>query len=359
MNREPSATLPRPKPVQPVADAPPRRKFLAVVNPVSGPRTVKAPRKELEERARKLDIQMDIVETTPERNGTETALSAQGPYDCFLVWGGDGTVMEVASAAIREKVPLAIIPRGTANAVAWHFGIPFDVARALQVALRGEVVEIDVAHTRHQDFLIMAGLGFDARIIAGATRSLKRRFGFLAYLFGAARNFGQQPYTFRVSLDGREPFRMRGVSAAITNLGTLAGNVRPVRPVSPQDGVLDLIVVSHANFADFFRLVFGSLLGKLHEDPRVRHFQAARVRVETRPLAPLQIDGDEIKGMHRDLEVEILARALQVVVPPEWMVKIPWLPDVPFSAPGINTPPPSSGSGRKSKDWGDQAEKAT
>ena len=325
-------------------EEPKRRRILAVVNPVSGPRTAAKPAKELGDRAAKLGVDLDIVETTPDLDGEAAVLSRTGDYDCYLVWGGDGTVMEVASAAIRTGTPMAVVPRGTANAVAWHFGLPFDVGRALQTAIRGQVVEIDVARTQHRDFLIMAGLGFDAHIIATATRSLKRRLGFLAYLYAALKNLGRHPYSFRVSLDGRAPFRARGVVAGITNLGTLAGNIRPVHAVSPQDGLLDLIVVAPANFAAFFRILFWSLLGRLHEDPRVRHYKAASIRLECRPLAPLEIDGDHIEGMHRDLEVTVLPRALSIVVPPEWMLKIPWLPDVPWDAPGINMP---KGGGRE------------
>ncbi len=317
-----------------------RKRFLTIVNPVSGPRGNKPPARELRERAAKLGLDLDIVETTPELDGRDAALSKNATdYEALLVWGGDGTIMEVASVAIETGVPLAVIPRGTANAVAWHFGLPFDVQRALQTAMRGRVVRIDVARTGEQNFLVLAGLGFDAAVISSATRSLKRRFGFLAYLVAASRNLGRRPYTFRISLDGREPFRVRGVTAGITNLGTLAGNFRPVNPVSPQDGLLDIIVVAQANFAAFFRIFFWSLLGRLHQDPRVNHFQARKARIETRPLAPLQIDGDEIPGRHRELSAEVMPSALAIVVPPDWMLKVPWLPDVPWRQPGINTPP--------------------
>jgi diacylglycerol kinase family enzyme len=319
-----------PEGISPAGDTPPRRRrVLAVVNPVSGPFPSKHIQRDLKDRADKLGLELDLVETRPDLDGEQAVKSSSGDYDCYLAWGGDGTVMEVATAAIENGVPLAIVPRGTANAVAWHFGLPFDLTRALQVAAWGIPVEIDVARSGGRNFLILAGLGWDAALIASATRSMKRRFGFLAYLFGALKNLGRRPYTFRVTLDDQEPFRTRGMVAGITNLGTLAGNIRPVQPVSPSDGLLDLIVVSQANFVDFFRILFRGMTGRLHEDPRVRHYQAKQIRLVVRPLAPLQIDGDEIKGLHRELQVDILPSALTVVIPPETMLKVPWMPDWP------------------------------
>lgn len=307
------------------------RRILAVVNPVAGPRGSQRVVKDLIDRAEKLGVDMDIVETRPDSNGEQAVASKTGEYDCYLALGGDGTVMEVAEAAMKNKVPMAILPRGTANAVAWHFGLPFDLARALKVAAEGRALEIDVARTPDRDFLLVAGLGYDAHVIADATRELKRRFGFLAYLYAALKNLSRRPYSFRISLDGEKPFRVRGASAMVANIGTLAGNIRVVRNVSPVDGRLDLVVVAPPSFGAFFRLVFFGMLGRLQEDPRVRYYQASRIRVECRPHGPLEIDGNVIEGKHRALEVEILPRALTIMVPPEGMWKVPWMPDVPWS----------------------------
>lgn len=299
-----------------------------VVNPVAGPRGSQRALKDVLERGEKMGLTLDVVETRPDFDGRDAVRSGTGPYDCYLVLGGDGTVMEVAEMAMKDGVPMAILPRGTANAVAWHFGLPFDVGRALKVAVQGRPVKIDVARAADRNFLIVAGLGYDAYVIRDATRVLKRRFGFLAYMYAALKNLGRRPYSFRVQLDGGEPFRVRGAMAVIANTGTLAGNIRLVKWVNPQDGRLDLVIVAPANFGDFFRMVFWGMLGRLHEDPRVRYFQAASVRVECRPRAPLEIDGNGISGRHGEIAAEVLPGALTVMVPPEGMWKVPWVPDV-------------------------------
>jgi len=316
-------------------DAPPthprHRRILAVVNPVSGPRGSQGAIADMQERARKAGVTMEVVETRPGTAAEALVAEQAGPFDCYLAVGGDGTVLEVAELAIRDGLPLAVVPRGTANALAWHFGIPFDVARAFRVAVEGRPIAVDVAQTPEHKFLLMAGLGYDAHVIRDATRKLKRRFGFLAYLYAALKNLGRRPYTFRIRLEEGKTVRVKGGTAIVINIGTLAGNIRFEREISPVDGTLDVIVLSPAKFAHFFRMLVLGVLGRLREDPRVRYFRGSSVHIECRPRGPLQIDGDDVGGLHREFEVRVLPGALTLMVPPEGMVKLPWMPDVSWS----------------------------
>jgi diacylglycerol kinase (ATP) len=308
-----------------------RRRLLAVVNPVAGPVGSQRSARDLKEKAQRLGIELDLVETRPDLDGEAAVATMDKSYDVYIAIGGDGTVMEVARAAMKHNVPLAIIPRGTANAVAWHFRLPFDVGQALKVILEGKPVAIDIARAEDRDFLIMAGLGYDAAVMRDATRVLKRRFGFLAYLYSALKNLGRRPNTFLIHLDDGDPIRVRGASAIIANIGTLAGNIRLVKRVDPHDGLIDLVVLSPQRFSDFARLVFRGIRGRLEDDPRVRYFRASKIRVECRPSAPLEIDGDGIEGRHRSFEAEVIPHALTLMVPAEGQVRFLWKPDVSWS----------------------------
>ena len=298
------------------------------MNPIAGPRGVPRNPKDLLERAEKLGVNLQVVETRPGIECEGLVANHEGSFDCLLAVGGDGTVMEVAQAAMKRGVPLAILPRGTANAVAWHFGLPFDLPRALKVASQGKPVQIDLAEVGGRKFILMAGLGYDAHVIRDATRMLKDRFGFLAYMYSALRNVRRRHYSFVITLDSGEVKRERGAMALVANIGTLAGNIRFVREVSPDDGKLDLVIIAPANFRDFYRMAFRGLFGRLHDDPRVHYYQAASIRIESAPLAPLEIDGTVVEGRHRELEARALPKALTIMLPPEGMWKVPWMPDV-------------------------------
>lgn len=298
------------------------------MNPIAGPRGIPRNPKDLLERAEKLGVSLQVLETRAGMDCEALIANHEGSFDCLLAVGGDGTVMEVAQAAMKRGVPLAILPRGTANAVAWHFGLPFDLPRALKVAAAGKPVQIDLAEAGGRKFLLMAGLGYDAHVIRDATRVLKERFGFLAYLYSAFKNVRRRHYSFVITLDGDLVVRAHGAMALVANIGTLAGNIRFVRDVSPDDGKLDLVIIAPANFGDLYRLAFRGLFGRLHDDPRVRYYQAATIRIESTRLAPLEIDGTVVEGRHRELEARALPKALTIMLPPEGMWKVPWMPDV-------------------------------
>lgn len=299
------------------------RRILAVVNPVSGVYPKQRTIRDLKHQAERMGLELDVIETRKDLNGEQAVKSRTGDYDCYLAAGGDGTVIEVAQAASEDGVPLAVLPRGTANALAWHFKLPIDEGQALKVASRGKPMKVDIATSSEGEFLIMAGLGYDAHVIRAATRSLKKRLGFLAYLFAAVKPIGRRPYVFRVMVDDEEPVRVKGVTAIVANTGTLAGNLRFVQKVSPHDGLLDAVVIYPENLGIFFRMAFWALLGRLNQDPRVKYFRGRKIAIQCRPEAPLEIDGDEV-GNRREFTAEVRPGALTLMVLSEGMSWFPW-----------------------------------
>ncbi|MFM7734344.1 MAG: diacylglycerol kinase family protein [Cyanobium sp.] len=74
--------------------------------------------------------------------------------------GGDGTVSAVAGAVIGTGIPLAVIPRGTANAFSAALGIPTDVAAACATILAGHTQKVDAARCNDTPMILLAGLGW-------------------------------------------------------------------------------------------------------------------------------------------------------------------------------------------------------
>src|SRR6266702_8890846 len=144
-------------------------------------------------------IHTDLSETRGPGDAAEIArcAGAEG-RQLVIACGGDGTVNEVvnglATAQNAYRVPLALLPGGTANVLAKELGLPWDIARAAQRLVHGEVKEIALGLAsplgqpeKKKFFLSVAGAGPDGMIVYSLDLDLKARLGILAYWWQGAR----------------------------------------------------------------------------------------------------------------------------------------------------------------------------
>ena len=178
---------------------------------------------------------------------------AQGA-SLVLVAGGDGTIRAVAEVLRRSSVPLAVVPLGTGNLLARNLGLPLsNLDEATMVAFTGvnKAIDVGVASVRTDDgntadhvFLVMAGIGIDAQMVASTRPELKRAVGWLAYVDAVARVLPRvKPFLIRYSLNGR-PHRPAHVSTIlIGNCGLLPGNIQILPDARIDDGILDIAML--------------------------------------------------------------------------------------------------------------------
>ena len=264
----------------------------------------------------------DLAETSHPGHATELARDAvRLGYRAVCVVGGDGTLAEAATGLVGSDVPLAIIPRGTANQVAQNLHIPLDLEQAVDVAVQGTQVPMDLGSIRDRAFALVAGAGFDASVMAAATRSLKERWGFAAYIYAAVKEaLGAAPAEFRIVADGRE-IRVRAVSVMLANVGELFAAFLPFSlPLAPQparswqDGLIDVVILAPRNLADFAGVLWSAARHRFGGDERLIHLQARQVTIEAEPAVPVQIDGDP--AGYAPVRASVLPAAIRVLVPP-------------------------------------------
>ena len=118
---------------------------------------------------------------------------------------------------------LAIIPAGTANLLATNLGIPKDVAAAVDVGLGGHTRAIDVGRLNGECFAVMAGAGFDARMIGDADGSLKDRVGRLAYVWTGAKHMREKQFRAKIKVDGARWYDGDARCIMLGNVGKLFG----------------------------------------------------------------------------------------------------------------------------------------
>ena len=255
-----------------------------------------------------------LAETTTEDPGTGLARQAADAGARLVVAvGGDGTVGACAQALTGTSVPLAIVPRGTANLAARALGLPARLNAALACAFGGHERRIDLATADGITFVAMAGLGTDAAVVGATPAGLKARTGWLAYATTGVRHAPGRPAAFDISLDGM-PLACQARSVVVGNAGLLPGGFVLLPAARLDDGQLDVGVLAPSSLLDWGVVARRVLTASRRDDGRLARYRARRVEIRAERELPRQVDG-EVIAPGRELTVTVLPGALLVRVP--------------------------------------------
>ena len=242
----------------------------------------------------------------------EKALAAKA--DLIFVWGGDGTVQRCIDTLAGSKAALAIVPAGTANLLASNLGIPKDIEAAVDIGLAGSTRRIDVGRINGERFAVMAGAGLDARMIGDADGGLKDRFGRLAYVWTGAKHLREKPFKAKITVDGARWFDGEASCILLGNVGKLFGGIEAFEDSHPDDGVLELGVVSADGVKQWAGTIARAVVGTASKSPHAFTTKVHSVRVKLDRKVPYELDGGDRKKV-RKLRIEIEPAAVTVCVP--------------------------------------------
>jgi YegS/Rv2252/BmrU family lipid kinase len=233
-------------------------------------------------------------------------------FDLVVAGGGDGTVSRALSGLSGSSIPLAIIPMGTGNMIARELKIPVDLDGALKV-ITGESLKkkIDAMKIGKHLYVLNAGIGISAQVIARTKKKNKRRLGRLAYLTNILQMLRFRPRQVDIKLDGEE-HHYHAVDVAVSNCGMVAKSVYPRGPeIRPDDGRVDVWVLGMESALDYARYLLGIIFGKRKK----ARYLSAKESVEISSPFPMtaQADGNIIGTT--PLAVEVLPKELTVIVP--------------------------------------------
>ena len=235
--------------------------------------------------------------------------------DLIFVWGGDGTVQRCIDALAGTGAAVAILPAGTANLLAGNLDIPTgDVAEAVRIGLHGRHRPLDTGTVNGEHFAVMAGAGFDARMIAEADRAMKDRLGRVAYLYTGARNLAARRVKATVDVDGERFFEGRLSCVLAGNVGRVLGGIEAFAGARPDDGLLELGVVTAKNPAEWARTLGRLALGRAEKSPFVEATRGEEFRIRFASKLPYELDGGA-RGKLRQMRIEVKPRSVTVCVP--------------------------------------------
>lgn len=269
-------------------------------------------------------VEWDIAITKASGDGHILARRAiEAGADIIAVFGGDGTVIDVASALTGTPIPLGILPGGTANMMSRALGIPQDLAAAAELIAKYPQHRhaVFIGQVGDSFFAQMVGIGTEAKIVEGADRSAKDRLGNIAYTISALKAITDPTQAlYRLEFDGGQVVEESGVTCLIAKTGNLGIPQLEASPqtADPNAPLMDIVIVRKSDIPTMVNIAATMVTGGINT-ASLPHWQASQVTVHTDPPQPIQADG-ELLG-ETPVVVRILPSPVSIIVPEETKIK--------------------------------------
>ncbi|MGA9305773.1 MAG: diacylglycerol kinase family protein, partial [Candidatus Sulfotelmatobacter sp.] len=244
------------------------------------------------ERARRILIEAGHETTLVPTSGPGAAVElARGlvadRVGLIVAAGGDGTINEVAEGMVHSAVPLGILPAGTANVLAMETGMNCTLESAARELLTYTPERISVGRlhfnnggsgSRHRHFLLMAGIGLDARLIYNLSAPLKTNLGKIAYWIAAFGMMGRRLEEFSVEIEDRSYHCSFALVSKVRNYG---GDLTIARDTSMFDDQFEVVLFRGENSVRYLQYFAGVVTNRLQGMKGVSILRARKLRVSS------------------------------------------------------------------------------
>ena len=287
------------------------KRLLIVYNPAAGQRHAKrfsTIKDELERRG----CDIHIRETTRRGDAEAFARSADVTrYDVVVAAGGDGTIREVMSGLVGRGLTLGIIPLGTANVLAAELGLPDDLQALATTLTKGTRMLCYPGLANGHLFMLMAGVGFDARVVKNASPKLKSLIGKGAYVWAIIQELIRNtPDRYEIQFEGRT------ISAASVIIGKgrfYAGRYSWTPDARLYQPFFQVCLFKSSDGWSILKNIVGLVLGTVPKSKNVTLLETDQLRIIGDPSEPVQGDGDIIACL--PLEIGISQQTLELLIP--------------------------------------------
>ena len=272
-----------------------RRRILIIHNPVAGNRAGDTLNRMIGHLSA-LGAVVTVRDTRGRGDAESMARSASpADFDVVVAAGGDGTINEVANGLADGDLPLAILPMGTANVLAAEIRWPTSSRAIARAIVEGEARSVHMGLANGRRFVMMAGIGFDAHVVAHINPWLKRAIGRFAYVIETLACLFRYPYRrYRVTVDG---VRYDPASVVVANGHYYGGRFTCAPEARLDDDALHVCLFLGSGPVNVLRYALFLVLGRLHRLRDVIVVRATSIVVEGVSGEPVQCDGDVCGGL--------------------------------------------------------------
>ncbi len=218
--------------------------------------------------------------------------------DIILVAGGDGTLNEAINGNCERKnrLTLAYIPFGTTNDVGIMYGFTKNYIKDLNTIFeKGTEKRIDVCHINKKAFVYVACTGNYMNISYDTPRSLKKKYGKMAYvMYGLKQIINKiKTYDLKYEVDG---IKKEGAYSFIfvTNTSRIGGVNGIYNDIKLDDKMFEVVLCKATAKKEILKIIYLLKTKNLEDIKEIEYYQTNNLKMKFLNEIPTWcIDGEK------------------------------------------------------------------
>ena len=284
-----------------------------IINPRSGYGSSRHLLGQVRTAARRAGLRLVEYTTQAPEDATRYARGIVDQAAAAMVWGGDGTVNEVANGLAGTSLPIVPCRAGTESLLARELGVPSGPAKIVEMLQTGKMASFDLGQVNGKSFLLVVGVGFDGEVVQRLDAVRTGHISHLSYAVPIWRTFWEHDFPrMRIVADGRKVCNVRGL-VFVGNIARYAAGLRICRDARFDDGLLDLVVFACRQQLSLLCHAARTMIQShpSHRTVIYRRFRHLTVEADGPVLS--QVDGDV--GPQTPLEISVAPGGVKLIVP--------------------------------------------
>lgn len=302
------------------------KKCVIIMNPESGKKHKITTYEEFYDILRKHGYETEIILTKAKGDAEKIIQGIDKNTDLVISGGGDGTLNEIVAGNLQRAKPLVIapLPLGSTNDVGNMYGLNHSVYENLEIILKGKAKKVDVCFINDVPFVYVACLGDYIDMAYATPRSLKRKYGKVAYILYGIQQLRNKihQYDIQYSVDGEKHVGTYSF-IFISNSSRIAGQPDVYYDVKLDDNMFEVALANVKNKTEMLRLLVLTSTMDVKDIPGITYYQTNNFEIEfmDKPKTSWCIDGEEYK-IHTNKFVFRVEKNMKMQVPKETVDKL-------------------------------------
>ena len=302
------------------------KKCVIIMNPESGKKKKITTYQDFYDILRKYGYDTEIIFTKAKGDGRKIVQGLDKSIDLVISAGGDGTLNEIVSGNLKREKPLTIapLPMGSTNDVGNMYGLNKSVFENLERLLKGKPKKVDICYINKTPFVYVACLGDYIDMAYATPRSLKKKYGKIAYiLFGLKQIFNKiTQFDLKYKVNGKT-YEGTYSFIFISNSSRIAGAEDVYYDVKLDDNMFEVALAKVKNKTDMLKMLVLLTTIEVKDIPGITYYRTNNFEIEFKNKQKKSwcIDGEEFKKRTKKF-VFFVEQNMKMQVPKENLKKL-------------------------------------